>query len=290
MTTDAISLFANAKINLHLEVLGLRPDGYHNLLSIFQRISLADTLTVIKRPEKKGCTVFSPLMDLPKENTLTRTYELFKQATGIGSGVDIYLLKHLPAGSGLGAGSSNAAMLLLGLDELFQADLTAERLKTIALGVGSDVPFFLGNSAAIVSGRGEEVCPLQSRVDCFGLLIWPGVCSSTAEAFNLIDARYNYENYDRDKKFTDINKLVSAYALDFKHWRFFNSFETVLQDKYPAIRKAKDDLIHSGATFSMMSGAGSSVFGLYQTEEQVKMAYNMLSKQWNWCQMFVMLA
>lgn len=144
MIKSAISLKAHAKINLHLEVLGKRSDGFHDIVSVFAPISLADELLMQRKPDKKECKVLSPLAELPAENTITRAYEEFKNFAGISEGVSVRILKRIPEGAGLGGGSSDAASVLRGLNDMFSTGLTEEDLRVIALKIGSDVPFFFG--------------------------------------------------------------------------------------------------------------------------------------------------
>ena len=139
MSADAVSLCAYAKINIHLKVLAKRKDGFHNLESIFQRISIADYLSLEKSSDSRSCTVESPLMPLPVGNTLTEAWKAFCNVSDVDTGVRVRLIKNLPAGSGLGAGSSDAAALLKAANELFAMPLSDSELTTLALQVGSDV-------------------------------------------------------------------------------------------------------------------------------------------------------
>lgn len=283
MIKSAVSLKAHAKINLHLEVLGKRSDGFHDLVSVFAPISLADELLMQRKPDKKECKVLSPLAELPVENTITRAYEEFKNFTGISEGVSVRILKRIPEGAGLGGGSSDAASVLLGLNDMFSADLKEEDLRAIALKIGSDVPFFLGNGAAVVKGRGEEIKRLSLFSDYFGILIYPGIKSATPRAYSLLG-----------RKESEIRKPAFDPELfcgkDCREWPFFNSFEDVLFNEYPAIKKAKLDLLKYGADFALMSGAGSSVFGLFKDEKTAENAYSKLFAEYPQCFFFLLLA
>ena len=283
MIKSAISLKAHAKINLHLEVLGKRSDGFHDIVSVFAPISLADELLMQRKPDKKECKVLSPLAELPAENTITRAYEEFKNFTGISEGVSVRILKRIPEGAGLGGGSSDAASVLLGLNDMFSADLKEEDLRAIALKIGSDVPFFLGNGAAVVKGRGEEIKRLSLFSDYFGILIYPGIKSATPRAYSLLSRK-------------ESEKLNPAFdpelfcGKDCREWPFFNSFEDVLFNEYPAIKKAKLDLLKYEADFALMSGAGSSVFGLFKDEKTAENAYSKLFAEYPQCFFFLLLA
>lgn len=283
MIKSAVSLKAHAKINLHLEVLGKRSDGFHDLVSVFAPISLADELLMQRIPDKKECKVLSPLAELPVENTITRAYEEFKNFTGISEGVSVRILKRIPEGAGLGGGSSDAASVLLGLNDMFSADLKEEDLRAIALKIGSDVPFFLENGAAVVKGRGEEIKRVSLFSDYFGILIYPGIKSATPRAYSLLGRK-------------ESEKLNPAFdpelfcGKDCREWPFFNSFEDVLFNEYPAIKKAKLDLLTYGADFALMSGAGSSVFGLFKDEKTAENAYSKLFAEYPQCFFFLLLA
>lgn len=283
MIKSAVSLKAHAKINLHLEVLGKRSDGFHDLVSVFAPISLADELLMQRIPDKKECKVLSPLAELPVENTITRAYEEFKNFTGISEGVSVRILKRIPEGAGLGGGSSDAASVLLGLNDMFSADLKEEDLRAIALKIGSDVPFFLENGAAVVKGRGEEIKRVSLFSDYFGILIYPGIKSATPRAYSLLG-----------RKESEIRKPAFDPELfcgkDCREWPFFNSFEDVLFNEYPAIKKAKLDLLTYGADFALMSGAGSSVFGLFKDEKTAENAYSKLFAEYPQCFFFLLLA
>ena len=288
MSADAVSLCAYAKINIHLKVLTKRKDGFHNLESIFQRISIADYLSLEKSSDSYGCTVESPLMPLPVDNTLTEAWKAFCNVSDVDTGVRVRLVKNLPAGSGLGAGSSDAAALLKAANELFAMPLRDSELTTLALQVGSDVPFFLKGSAGIVTGRGEVFEPIEARTDCFGILIWPDVQSSTKEAYGLLDEQK--EALSHECEAWGYEKLVTQYMAPFKTWRFVNDFQPVLEQRYPIIGRVRQELYEQGAEFAQMSGSGSAVFGLFSSESLMASAFQVLAKRWGWCKPFLLLA
>ena len=288
MSADAVSFCAYAKINIHLKVLVKREDGFHSLESIFQRISIADYLSIIKSSDSHGCTVESPLMPLPADNTLTKAWDVFRSATGIETGVRVRLIKNLPAGSGLGAGSSDAAALLKALNELFANPLTNSELIKLALQVGSDVPFFFMDAAGIVTGRGEVFEPMRARTDCFGILIWPGGQSSTKEAYRLLDEQK--ETHSDEDNAWGSEKLIERYQAPFETWDFVNDFQPVIEQRYPIIGRLCKECYEQGADFVRMSGSGSAVFGLFRSEKRMASAFRVLAKRWDWCKPFMLLA
>ena len=288
MSADVVSLCAYSKINIHLKVLAKRDDDFHNLESIFQRISIADYLSIIKSGDAGGCIVKSPLMPLPAENTVTQAWKAFRVATGVNAGITVRLIKNIPAGSGLGAGSSDAAMLLKAANELFATHLTCFELMELALQVGSDVPFFLRDSAGIVTGRGELFEPIQARSDCFGILIWPEVQSSTKDAYSLLDRQK--ELHTGEYTAWGAEKLIAHYQRPLKAWRFVNDFQSALEQRYPIIARVRKDFYEQGAEFAQMSGSGSAVFGLFSSENAMASAFQGLAKRWGWCKPFLLLA
>lgn len=288
MSADAINLCAYAKINIHLKVLAKREDGFHNLESIFQRISIADYLSITQSSDSHSCTVESPLLPLPADNTLTKAWKVFKGAAGINAGIRVRLIKNLPAGSGLGAGSSDAAALLKVVNELFAMPLTDSELIDLALQVGSDVPFFLREAAGIVSGRGEVFEPIKARTDCFGILIWPDVQSSTKEAYSLLDKQKGILSGEYEA--WGYEKLIKQYHDPLGRWCFVNDFQPVLEQCYPVIGRVRKELCEQGAEFAQMSGSGSAVFGLFSSESLMASAFKVLAKRWSWCKPFLLLA
>ncbi len=283
MVKNAVSASANAKINLHLEVLGKRKDGFHEIVSIFHPISLADELLIQKDTGSGKCVVYSPLFELPVKNTITKAYEEFKKASGIDDGITVKLIKNIPVGAGLGGGSSDAASVLLGLNRIFNTKFSAGELKELALKIGSDVPFFIENRPAIVKGRGEHIEPIQLDLNYFGVLVYPEIQSSTAEAYSLL-------NRKADELCSASFKPGEFCSENCCKWPFFNSFEGVLFKKHPAIKEVKDRFLKYGADFALMSGAGSSVFGLFSNEKLAKTAYFELFNQYKLTFLFFLLA
>ncbi|MBQ4377977.1 MAG: 4-(cytidine 5'-diphospho)-2-C-methyl-D-erythritol kinase [Treponema sp.] len=288
-----ICIKAPAKVNIGLKVLKNESGtsgiaGYHNIESIFQTVDFCDELRVTRIPEKK-CVIRCPQMSLPSENTLTKTYSAFLSETGIDFGVKVELNKNLPAGGGLGGGSSDGASLLKALSELSQIPLTKELADNVASRVGSDVFFFLhsgffenGRGCALVSGRGEVVQPISPRTNLNFLLVFTGLHSSTAEAYSLVDAAYESGFYDSPEglSFPDFSELKNLYYKNAASWNFSNSFTPVLTKKYPAIGEALQDIIDSGADWADMSGSGATVFGVFESALAANEAFNKCQKKW----------
>lgn len=286
---ESIRVDAPCKINLHLRVLRRRADGFHDIESVFQLISVADGLSVSVTGMAGECRVTSPLMELPAVNTVTRAIEAFRAETGITDGIAVGLEKRVPAGAGLGGGSSDAAATLIALDRLFGTRLSLETLGTLAARIGSDVPFFLSGGAAIVEGRGERVTPIAARDDLYGVLLSPSVHSSTAEAYGLVDA-WHVAGKDAAGVWPALAELEGMYRGSVDAWRFANSFTAPLEARYPVIREARLALAESGAVFAEMSGSGSSVYGFFADLASADAAYTRLSAHWKHCVKFLLLA
>lgn len=286
---EKIRMSAPCKINIHLRVLEQRVDGYHSIESVFQRISFADEITVSLTGPKDSCRLISPLMELPSENTITRAVSGFRALTGIHSGLLVEIDKNVPAGAGLGGGSSDAAATLMALNRLFDTRLSIADLIGIALSIGSDVPFFLSGAAAVVEGRGDLITPCRDRSDLFGVLIWPELHSSTALGYRLVDEWRESGRLD-GVSFPAASNLASMYALPVSEWAFGNSFSAPLEVAYPIIGEAKKDLAACEGVYVEMSGSGSAVFGLFEDEKQAETAFIMLSARWKRCVKFLLLA
>lgn len=274
---------APAKVNIGLKVLKKRADGFHNIESIFQTLDFSDGLKVRRIPQKE-CVVNCALMQLPLENTLTKTYKAFLAETNIDFGVEVELDKVVPAGGGLGGGSSDGASLLKALADLSGIQLTDSLADAVAGKVGSDVFFFLhcgffqkGRGCALVSGRGEVVEPIEPRTDLSFLLVFPGIHSSTAEAYSLVDKAYESGEEVSCPDFPELRRLY--YGL-IGAWKFANSFTPVLVTKYPLIGEALRDVLECGADWADMSGSGATVFGVFESELAAKKAFLKCQKKW----------
>ncbi len=278
---DEIVVFAPAKINLGLRVLPKRQDGFHNLESIFQTVSLADKLTVSKS-SGSGCSVFCEKMELPKNNTITMAYKAFCDVSECsGFAVNVTLEKHIPAGGGLGGGSSDAASLIWALEKLNGVRLSEKQLDAIASSVGSDVFFFThcnskGNGCAVVSGRGEFVKVIRKRQDLYFVLVFPEVHSSTKEAYFLVDKLL--ANNEK-KEYPTLGDLEKMYFSPVSDWKFKNTFTEALKLKYPEIDVALQKLRETDSLYSEMSGSGSTVFGIYASWEEAKKAAKILNDE-----------
>ncbi len=257
---DKLTIKAPAKINLFLEVLGKRPDGYHDINSLFQAVSLYDELafTMTDRP---GVTIeLSGHGDLPvgEENLVSRAYNTVRDAFNLPRGLHVNLNKQIPIAAGLGGGSSDGAVTIIACNLLFDLKLSQARMARLALEVGSDLPFFFSGGQALVGGRGEVVKPADFPTNYTLVLVTPGQSVSTAEAYDLLKMDLTKPKVP----FTlppcrDVNELLAALLMT------GNDFEDVLGASYPDSGRIRNVLLQAGAVLVRLSGSGPVMFGLF---------------------------
>jgi len=267
--TRQASLRALAKINLDLRVLHARADGYHEIRTVFQTISLADAIDVAFTPARGTSIQIDGDLDIPN-NLIAKAAVLALDAMRITAAVRFRLRKRIPMGAGLGGGSSDAAAVLLALPALARRRLEMPQLMGLAAELGSDVPFFLLGGTAVALGRGTELYPLPDGPPRRGLLVAPAAHVSTASAYRALTPRLTTESQQ--------NKIVSFQA---RAWGELgagafaagvNDFETVVFEQFPQLAALKQRLVKLGANPAMMTGSGSSLYGLFRTREQVNRA------------------
>lgn len=262
-------VFPNAKINLGLQVVERRPDGYHNLETIFYPIPLEDSLEVIQgdKPE----LFFSPtgkkfflhaegisIAGSPDDNLVVKAYHLLDEEFNLPP-IHIYIYKHIPSGAGLGGGSSDAAFMLKLLREEFKLPLTDDELEERAARLGADCAFFVRNQPAFATGIGNIFTPLpQLTLKGYHLLlVKPDIFVSTRDAFALIRPH---------KPEHSLTEIASLPVEQWKEAGMSNDFEESVFTKFPAIGEIKEEFYRMGATYAAMSGSGSSVFGIFKEE------------------------
>ena len=262
---------ALAKINLDLRVLGKRSDGYHELRTIFQTISLADTLDVAFTPARKTTIALDDSLGIA-DNLVTRAARLALEAMRVTGRVEMRLVKRIPMGAGLGGGSSDAAAVLLALPVLAGRKLNLPKLCSLGQELGSDVPFFLLGGAAVGIGRGGELFPLPDVPSLPGLVVAPDFHVNTAQAYRELSPRLTTESQQ--------NKIDSFQT---QTWApgcaaAGNDFEAVVFQQHPALGVLKKRLVRAGASAAMMTGSGSALFGLFRTREEASRAVKSLGK------------
>jgi 4-diphosphocytidyl-2-C-methyl-D-erythritol kinase len=277
---NSLQLKAPAKINWFLSVLGKREDGYHNILSLMQCVSIYDNLMF----EHSDTLEVASDLDIPLDNNLVyRAASLLKQYTSCKKGAKITLYKNIPVSAGLGGGSSDAAYTLSGLNRLWGLGLSDRELSAIGLEIGSDVPFFLNGSCALIKGRGEKVVPLRLDNSAIVLLlIKPEISVSTAWTYAYFD---KLDSSKLTKKPIDIKLFCQAFMnRDFASLKVSlnNDLEKVVIGRYPVVGEIKKRLSENGAIISSMTGSGPTVFGVFESKETALAVVNKMGSH-NWC-------
>ena len=273
-----MEISANAKINLTLDILRRREDGYHDLQMVMQSVSLADELTVT--PARGGAgTAVSDLHFLPTggKNLAQMAAAAFRQAVGAGGEVDVSIRKHVPVCAGLAGGSADAAAVLHAMNRLTGAGLSPVELAKIGERVGSDVPFCVLGGAALAQGRGELLTPLAPRPPCPFVICKPPFSISTPQ----LVARVNVRKIVRRPDTAGVTAALAAGELAGVARRMYNVFEDVLQPRRLAeINEIKSALIDCGALGASMSGSGPSVFGLFEDGARAQDACSRLRESY----------
>ncbi len=258
----SIRVPAFAKVNLRLDVLARRPDGYHELRTIFQSISLHDTLHVerTRRPGIELQVLGNPTLAAApqRENLVWRAADAFLREAKSSGGLRITLQKRIPAGRGLGGGSSDAAAALAGLLRLTKRRIAGERLLSIAAGLGADVPFFLFGGRALGTSRGDEIYPLPDVKRHALLVVSPrDIAVNTRDAYGWLDHRLTKDSGN--------SKLWSFCALCWSPQGdgLSNDFESVVFKRHPRLARIRRDLLRAGAAEASLAGSGSAVFGIF---------------------------
>jgi 4-diphosphocytidyl-2-C-methyl-D-erythritol kinase len=252
-------VFPNAKINLGLFITEKRTDGFHNLESLFLPIPLCDILEVTVTTEDTSLVCTGESSDIPTEkNIVYKAWRLLQEACGIGP-VKIHLHKIIPSGAGMGGGSSDGTFMLKALNELFNLNLSIDRLEELSAQLGSDCPFFVQNKAALISGRGEVVNPVDFSLGGKYLeLVNPRIHISTAQAFQGIQPQPSNFDWKKLIESQELNKTLS------------NDFEPQVFKLFPEIQIIKERLLNAGAYYASMSGTGSTVYGIFNEKPEIE--------------------
>jgi len=268
---SSLSLKSYAKVNLFLEVLGKRSDGYHEIESLIQEISLCDNILLEDKP--MDITILCPnkKINIPSNhnNLAYKAANLLMAKFSIKKGIAITIDKKIPVGSGLGGGSSNAASVLKGLNQLWNIGLKNAQLQELGAEIGSDVPFFINGKAALVKGRGVKINTYFTMPKIWLVLVIPTISVSTKWAYGRLDRELtkniNSARLPRLKKL-QVKDIVN---------NLFNRLEGVVFKEYPLIKTIKEKIIACGASGALMSGTGSAVFGIVSSKNK---AYKIAKK------------
>jgi 4-diphosphocytidyl-2-C-methyl-D-erythritol kinase len=254
------------KVNLLLNILGRRADGYHELETLLHPVDLCDHLTFSRAGNGIQLTCSEPGLPTDSKNLVHRAATSFLEAAKITDGVHVHLEKKIPLAAGLGGGSGNAAVTLLGLNELFGGPLPPEHLHRLAAAIGSDVPFFLQRQPALATGRGEIIQPLAPFSALRGasfLLIHPGFGIATAWAYRAL-AQFPTALKGQPGRARQLISRLQAGDLAAAGREFYNSLEAPALDKYPILALYQKFLRAHGAAATLMSGSGSTTFAIFR--------------------------
>ena len=269
-------MLSPAKINLHLEVLEKRPDGYHEIQTLLQRVDLSDEMEI--HPGGQGIRLLLEGEAVPSgmENLACRAARLFCRETGIPGDLEIKIRKRIPVAAGLGGGSSNAAAVLAALNDLFRTGLNASALMGLGARLGADIPFFIFQKPALARGKGERLTPVSIPEGLGFLLLVPPFRVSTP---------WSYETFDRltEGKRKEGTTLAASYpTLADLLPVLKNDLEIPALSRYPEIGQMKEELLRGGAQGALMSGSGPVTFGLFPSKEEAEEALKKLVLPQGW--------
>ena len=248
-----------AKINIGLNIINKRNDGFHDLETIFYPINLFDEIRFTKS-DKFSFNSNDENLNKEKTNLIIKAKESLEKHFNIQLPIKVFLDKHIPIGAGLGGGSSNAATTLLALTKLFNLIVDSETLVKLALNLGSDVPFFLNPVTSFAESRGEILYSINLKLDKYILIVNPGIHVATKWAFGLIKSNQPKESLKSliSKSEISINDVMKIAS---------NDFEKIVYEHFPEIKEIKEKMLHFGANHSMMTGTGSTVWAMFDNEE-----------------------
>ena len=273
-----LRLRAFAKINLGLSILGRRPDHYHEIRTVLQTVRLHDRLEVSLKKRDRSIEVLCDAPDIPAGpgNLVYRAAELWRRERGLRAGIEIRLKKNIPAGSGLGGASSDAAATLLGLEKITGNKLPASRRLRLAAQLGSDVPFFLWGGRALAAGRGEEVYPLADLPVRRCLIVFPNRGVSTKVAY-----RWASLKLTGLRKPPNISRFGKLPPSSLEKWSSVeNDFESVVLEKWPELARLKRRLLKAGGDPVSLSGSGSVVYAIFKTRRDLEKALCSVPRGW----------
>lgn len=273
---ERLALKALGKINLGLDVLGRRENGYHDVRMVMQTLYLYDNVTIIKKKEP-GIVLESNLHFLPTDqsNIAWKAANMLIEEFQIQEGVKIILDKHIPVAAGMAGGSTNAAAVLYGMNKMFHLGLTQQELMDRGVKLGADVPYCIMRGTVLAEGIGEELSTLPPMPKCQILIAKPPISVSTKMVYEKLDSKEIEEHPDIDGLIEglekqDLKKIAASMG---------NVLEKVTITEYPVIEEIKQSMLEAGALGAMMSGSGPTVFGIFSDKQTAKEAYSKIKKQ-----------
>jgi 4-diphosphocytidyl-2-C-methyl-D-erythritol kinase len=266
-----------AKVNLGLHIHGKREDGFHELETIFQMVSLYDDLELELLPSGIKLECETPGVPTDDTNLVYKAALLLKQNYQVeGKGVSIRLTKNIPFGAGLGGGSGNAAGVLMGLNRLWNLNIERDKLSTLSAELGSDVPFFLTSPCALGIGRGEQLEALKTCSKFQVLLVFPGFPIATSWVYQNL----KFKLTKRENNISILRKNLSLSDITSLGSQLYNDLESVVIQRFPEVQVIKDELRALGALGVLLSGSGSTVFGIFDDSEKARVACAGLNGVW----------
>ena len=270
-------LKAYAKINLSLDIVGKRDDGYHLLEMIMQTVELHDEVILTERKSGISLSCDKSYVPVDERNIAYKAAKLIMEATGLRSGIHIHINKNIPVAAGLAGGSTDAAAVLKGMNAMFSLGLSHEELKALGLKLGADVPYCLEGGTALCEGVGERITKLKSFGGYVVVLVKPPFGVSTKDAYGAF-------NLEKIKRHVETEKLIDSLAkddLNGVHYYSRNLLENVVIQSYPVIKSIKQRVVKTGARVTLMSGSGPTVYGIYENKETAVRALDELRKNGN---------
>ena len=273
---DRVYEKAYGKINLSLDVLGRRANGYHDVSMVMQTVDLYDVITLRKLSDRDGIILTTDVDNIPLDegNIVYKAIKLVKEEYGIDIGVSADIKKRLPVAAGMGGGSADAAAALRGMNTLFELGLRSERLEELGVRLGADIPFLIKGGIALAEGIGEKLTALPAFPECSLVIVNPNVSVSTKEVYEAFDSLTEVVHPDIKKLTDSLGKEDLGYIVKL----LGNVLEDVTIKKHGIIDEIKRLLVENGAVFSMMTGSGPTVFGIFENEEKAVMAGERLSE------------
>lgn len=270
-------LKAYAKINLSLDIVGKREDGYHLLEMIMQAVELHDEVILTEKKAGISLSCDKSYVPVDERNIAYKAAKLIMEETGLKSGIHIHINKNIPVAAGLAGGSTDAAAVLKGMNAMFSLGLSYEELKVLGLKLGADVPYCIEGGTALCEGVGERITKLESFSGYVVVLVKPPFGVSTKEVYGAF-------NLEKIKRHVETKKLIDSLAksdLNGVHYYSRNLLENVVIQSYPVIKSIKQRVVKTGARVTLMSGSGPTVYGIYENKETAVRALDELRKNGN---------
>lgn len=266
---------ARAKINLNLEILDKRPDNYHNLKSVFQKVNLYDEL-FIRKNETNELELKTNVQELNnKDNIIYKAYDKLKEKFEEITGVDVYLSKKIPMKAGMAGGSTDCASFIICMNKLFNLNMTKDEIKSIGKSLGADVVPCMYDRALLAEGIGDIITPINTNFKYYIVVIKPQIDCSTKEMYEKLDNEVNRKIIDTSNS---IIEALKSNDIKLLAKNLYNAFENTIKEK-ELIEKVKYKLLKSGAIGSLMTGSGSCVFGIFESKNLAKTAYKKFKRK-----------